>query len=128
MGMVSSSLKVNYHSPATSTSIIRCPQAHYQMVWAALTYMTALPRPIGTPVVVKVVRVSGTIKMAELEVIRRAKDIILRAKMEQRGGGGGIKGMGAGMGMVGHIMKTVEKRREEVLVRVEEAEEESESE
>lgn len=90
--------------------------------------MTALPRPIGTPVVVKVVRVSGTIKMAELEVIRRAKDIILRAKVEQRESGDGVKEIGAGMGMVGHIMKTLENRGEEVLVRVEEAEEESESE
>jgi ribonuclease P/MRP protein subunit POP5 len=88
------------------------------MVWAALTYMTKLPRPIDTPVVVKVVRVSGTIKKAELEVIRRAKDIILRAKIEQRGG------MQTGMGVAGHIFRTVEKRKEEVLVQVDEGEDE----
>jgi ribonuclease P/MRP protein subunit POP5 len=88
------------------------------MVWAALTYITKLPKPIDTPVVVKVVRVSGTIKKAEMEVIRRAKDIILRAKIEQR------QGSGAGIGMVGHIVKTVEKTREEVLVQVDEGEEE----
>jgi ribonuclease P/MRP protein subunit POP5 len=113
-------IAVNYYSPATSTAIIRCPHAHYQMVWAALTYMTKLPRPIDTPVVVKVVRVSGTIKKAEMEVIKRAKDIILRAKIEQRGGAG------ARMGMVGHIVKTVEKRKEEVLVQVDEGGDEDE--
>lgn len=80
--------------------------------------MTKLPRPIDTPVVVKVVRVSGTIKKAEMEVIRRAKDIILRAKIEQRGGTAPV------MGMAGHIVKTVEKRKEEVLVQVDEGEEE----
>ncbi|KAF2708971.1 hypothetical protein K504DRAFT_380718 [Pleomassaria siparia CBS 279.74] len=124
MGMASTSLKINYHSPATSTAIIRCPQAHYQMVWAALTYMTKLPKPINTPVVVQVVRVSGTIKKAEMEVIRRAKEIILRAKIEQRGGADNA----TGDGMVGHIVKMVERRREEqVLVRVEEGEEEDDS-
>ncbi|KAF2263336.1 hypothetical protein CC78DRAFT_581620 [Lojkania enalia] len=85
MGMVNTSLKVVYHSTATSTSIVRCPQAHYQMVWAALTFMTKLPKPIGIPVVVRVVRVSGTIKKAEEEVIRRARDIIVRAKMAEQG-------------------------------------------
>lgn len=94
------------------------------MVWAALTYMTKLPKPINTPVVVQVVRVSGTIKKAEMEVIRRAKEIILRAKIEQRGGADNA----TGDGMVGHIVKMVERRREEqVLVRVEEGEEEDDS-
>ena len=93
------------------------------MVWAALTYMTKLPKPINIPVVIKVIRVSGTIKKAEMEVIRRAKEIILRARMEQRAG------RETDTGIVGHIIKTVEKRREEqVLVRVEEGEEEEDSE
>lgn len=87
MGMVGTSLKVNYHSTATSTSIIRCPQAHYEMVWAALTFMTKLPRPIDVPVVVKVVRISGTIKKAEEEVIRRARELVLRAKIGESGAG-----------------------------------------
>lgn len=42
--------------------------------------MTKLPK-LDVPVVVRVVRVSGTIKKAEEEVIRRAKDIIMRAKI-----------------------------------------------
>jgi len=79
-GMVSSGLKVNYYSPSTSTAIIRCPRDHYEMVWAALTYMTHLPKPIDIPVVVRVVRVSGTIRKAEEEVIRRSQQIVKRAK------------------------------------------------
>ena len=47
--------------------------------------MTKLPKPNDTPVVVRVVRVSGTIKKAEEEVIRRARDLILRAKMAEAG-------------------------------------------
>ena len=71
---------VNYYSPSTSTAIIRCPRDHYAMVWAALTYITRLPKPIDIPVVIRVIRVSGTIKKAEEEVIRRSQLIIKRAK------------------------------------------------
>jgi ribonuclease P/MRP protein subunit POP5 len=73
-------LLVNYYSSSTSTAIIRCPRDHYEMVWAALTYITHLPKPLDTSVVVRVVRVSATIKKAEEEVIRRAQQIIKRAK------------------------------------------------
>ncbi|KAF2734954.1 hypothetical protein EJ04DRAFT_223993 [Polyplosphaeria fusca] len=101
LGMVNTGLKVNYHSTATSTSIIRCPQAHYQMVWAALTYMTKLPKPANTPVVVRVIRVSGTIKKAEEEVIRRAKQTVLQMKMIEAGMAEGTP--------VNAIMNAVEK-------------------
>lgn len=50
------------------------------MVWAALTYITRLPKPVDLPVVVRVVRISGTIKKAEEEVIRRSQHIIKRAR------------------------------------------------
>ncbi|KAF1993388.1 hypothetical protein P154DRAFT_405906, partial [Amniculicola lignicola CBS 123094] len=80
MGVVSANLKVNYHSTSTSTSIVRCPQAHYEMVWAALTFMTRLPKA-GLPVVVRVVHVSGTIRKAEEDVIQRAKELILKARI-----------------------------------------------
>ncbi len=50
------------------------------MVWAALIYITHLPRPIDLPVVMRVVRVSGTIRKAEEDVIRRSQQIIRRAK------------------------------------------------
>jgi ribonuclease P/MRP protein subunit POP5 len=49
------------------------------MVWAALTYITILPR-VDIPVVCRVIRVSGTIRKAEEEVIRRSQEIIKRAK------------------------------------------------
>jgi ribonuclease P/MRP protein subunit POP5 len=71
---------VNYWSPSTSTAIIRCPRDHYEMVWTALTYITHIPKPADVPVVVRVIRVSGTIKKAEEEVIRRSQLIIRRAK------------------------------------------------
>ncbi|KAL5117925.1 RNA-binding protein pop5 [Pleosporales sp. CAS-2024a] len=83
VGMVSSGLKVNYWSPSTSTAIIRCPRDHYEMVWAALTYTVRLPKPADVPVVMRVVHVSGTIKKAEEEVIRRSQLIIRRAKAWQ---------------------------------------------
>ncbi|OCL12447.1 hypothetical protein AOQ84DRAFT_276712, partial [Glonium stellatum] len=80
VGVVSTSLQVKYLSPATSTAIIRTPRAHYQLVWAALTFITRLPKPINQPCVVQIMRVSGTIRKSEEEVIKRAKATILRAQ------------------------------------------------
>lgn len=81
--------------------------------------MTKLPKPLNTPVVVKVVRVSGTIKKAEEEVIRRAKEIILRARLADS----------QDAGVVQDIMKAVEKKREvEALVDDEEEEDDDDSE
>jgi ribonuclease P/MRP protein subunit POP5 len=57
------------------------------MVWAALTYITYLPNPSNLPVVARVIRVSGTIKKAEEEVIRRSQLIIKRAKAWEDNGG-----------------------------------------
>jgi len=111
-GMVSSGLKVNYYSPSTSTAIIRCPRDHYEMVWAALTYITHLPKPLDTPVVIRVVRVSGTIKKAEEEVIRQSQHIIKRARAWD----------GAGeLPMVQSVEKAADKERQresEVLARI----------
>jgi ribonuclease P/MRP protein subunit POP5 len=95
MGMVSPGLKgtynyyilnyanistVVYWSPSTSTAIVRCPRDHYEMVWSALTYVSRLPKPVDIPVVIRVLRVTATIKKAEEEVIRRSQLIIKRAK------------------------------------------------
>jgi ribonuclease P/MRP protein subunit POP5 len=57
------------------------------MVWTALTYVTHLPKPADLPVVVRVIRVSGTIKKAEEEVIKRSQLIIRRAKTWEGKGG-----------------------------------------
>ncbi|KAL6710049.1 RNA-binding protein pop5 [Coniothyrium glycines] len=56
------------------------------MVWAALTYVTRLPKPVDIPVVVRVARISGTIKKAEEEVIKRSQQIIKRAKTWEANG------------------------------------------
>ncbi|KAL9611082.1 MAG: hypothetical protein Q9167_004254 [Letrouitia subvulpina] len=81
---------VKYFSPATSTAIVRCSRNHYRMVWAALTYMTHLPKSSKQatlhPCVMQVVRVSGTIRKAEEEAIRRAKEMVLMAKQEIQDG------------------------------------------
>ncbi|KAH7395054.1 Rpp14/Pop5 family-domain-containing protein [Phaeosphaeria sp. MPI-PUGE-AT-0046c] len=117
MGMVSPGLKINYWSPSTSTAIVRCPRDHYDMVWAALTYITHLPKPVDLSVVVRVVRVSGTIRKAEEEVIRRAKHIVERAKRWE--------GEGTDVPMVESVQRAADRERkdaEEVLVRVDTSE------
>ncbi|KAL8940452.1 MAG: hypothetical protein Q9216_002822 [Gyalolechia sp. 2 TL-2023] len=71
---------------ATSTAIVRCSRANYRIVWAALTSMTHLPelpkQSALQPCVMQVVRVSGTIRKAEEEVIRRARAAVLDARTE----------------------------------------------
>jgi ribonuclease P/MRP protein subunit POP5 len=71
---------VKYLSLATSTFILRCSRAHYQMLWSILTFMDHVPVKDGRPCIFRVVRVSGTIRKAEEEAIRQAKRLILAAK------------------------------------------------
>ncbi|KAK5938371.1 RNA-binding protein pop5 [Knufia obscura] len=89
LGVSLSSLKVVYFSTATSTAIIRVPRNHHRLVWAALSHITELPGPRkgggGAKCVVRVVRVSGTIRKAEEELLRRAKRDVVRAKLAQDG-------------------------------------------
>jgi ribonuclease P/MRP protein subunit POP5 len=110
-------ITVNYYSPSTSTAIIRCPRDHYEMVWAALTYITHLPKPVDLPVVIRVVRVSGTIKKAEEEVIRRSQLIVKRARA--------CDGSGE-LPMLQRVEKAVDKERKaesEVLATVDDGSE-----
>jgi len=81
--------------------------------------MTRLPKPINQPVVVKVVRVSGTIRKAEDEVIRRAQEIINRAKNV---GVESNRGIG---GPVADIVKAADRRRDVEVLAGEDEEEES---
>ncbi|KAI0403742.1 Rpp14 family protein [Xylaria palmicola] len=74
---------VKYHSQATSTFILRIARASYRFVWAALSFMNSVPVKNGKPCVFRVVRVSGTIRKAEEEAIRRARNLIFEAKGEQ---------------------------------------------
>lgn len=71
---------VKYFSPATSTAIIRVSRDHYRLVWGALSFATRLPKPLDQPCVFQVVRVSGTIRKAEEEAIRRARISIRQAQ------------------------------------------------
>jgi len=68
-----------YLSAATSTAIVRVSRDYYRLVWASLAYVTRLPKPLDTPCVVQVVRNSGTIRKAEEEAIKRARDSVARA-------------------------------------------------
>ena len=96
LGLTTGSLKVIYLAPATSTAIIRCPRQHFRIVWASLTYMTDLPGvrrgEAGKRCVVQVVRVSGTIRKSEEELLRRAKQDLVRAKAAEDGVGSAIFG------------------------------------
>lgn len=98
---------VKYLSPATSTAIIRCPRAAYRLVWAALTYLNAIPAPTSSAAtkksdttmrnaVFRVVRVSGTMRKAEEEAIRRARREIGRTKRENMNHGGVLEGLFGG--------------------------------
>jgi ribonuclease P/MRP protein subunit POP5 len=87
------------------------------MVWGALTYITHLPKPSDLPVVVRVIRVSGTIKKAEEEVIRRSQLIVKRARACE------VKG---GLPMLQRVEKAAELERKsemEVLAGVDEGSE-----
>lgn len=56
------------------------------MVWAALAFTTHLPlKSADLPCVMQVVRVSGTIRKAEEEAIRRAR---LQIRLAQKSSGG----------------------------------------
>ncbi|MCJ1249793.1 hypothetical protein MMC30_007019 [Trapelia coarctata] len=93
VGITSSGLQVKYFSPATSTFILRCPRSNYQLIWSTITYITHLPKTSRgsqpRPCVMKVIRVSGTIRKAEEEAIRRARADILKARREVGDGAAG---------------------------------------
>jgi len=59
------------------------------MVWAALTFMNRIPIPEGSSCIFRVVRVSGTIRKAEQEAVRRARQFILAAKEDAASGSSG---------------------------------------
>jgi ribonuclease P/MRP protein subunit POP5 len=76
-GLVAASLSVRYFSAATSTGIIRIGRDHYRMVWAALTFVRDIA---GRECVISVRRVSGTVKKAEEEILRRDKLALRKVK------------------------------------------------
>src|SRR5205085_8991263 len=71
---------VKYLSLATSTFILRVSRAHYRLVWAALAFMDHVPVKNGKHCVMRVVRVSGTMRKAGEEAVERDRRLIGRAK------------------------------------------------
>lgn len=71
---------MKYLSRATSTFIVKTSRTHYRLVWAALTLMDHIPVPDGPACAFRVVHVSGTIRKAEQEAIKRARKLILQAR------------------------------------------------
>jgi ribonuclease P/MRP protein subunit POP5 len=59
--------------------------------------ITKLPKPIDQACCIRVVRCSGTIRKAEEEAVRRAKDYIIKAR-----GQGGMREVGSGLGVGGN--------------------------
>ncbi|KAL4961756.1 Rpp14/Pop5 family protein [Aspergillus stella-maris] len=115
-GVGAGGVSVKYLSPATSTAIIRCPRASYRLVWTALTYMTRVPEisegktkrvdlaNLSRPCVFRVVRVSGTIRKAEEEAVRRARREIVRLR--------GAEEVGVLGGLVGGLERAAERGSE----------------
>ncbi|KAJ5559095.1 hypothetical protein N7535_009040 [Penicillium sp. DV-2018c] len=122
-GASASGITIKYLSPATSTAIIRCPRAAFRLVWSALTYMSGVPEPgpkrerAGTGrergCVFRVLRVSGTMRKAEEEAIRRARREIVRVKeAEERGVLGELGLVGSGVAVVDSVMDVSEDEDE----------------
>ncbi|QYS93976.1 Ribonuclease P [Trichoderma simmonsii] len=81
-GALEGNLSVKYLSLATSTFILRCNRAHYQLLWSALTFMDRVPVKDGRPCIFRVVRVSGTIRKIEEIAVERARKLILEVKAQ----------------------------------------------
>jgi len=116
-GVVGGSLALKYFSAATSTAILRVARQHYRVVWAAVCWISRLPKAVGEgECVVRVVRVSGSVRACEEECVRRAKGDILRvrrvreAESAWREGG---KGGGAAAAAVVGVREGGEKGVEE---------------
>ncbi|KXH32264.1 Rpp14 family protein [Colletotrichum nymphaeae SA-01] len=90
-GAIEGNLVVKYLSQATSTFILKVKRSHYRLVWAALTFMNRVPLKSGEgkPCTFKVVRVSGTIRKAEEEAVRQARQLVLAAKDSSAAAAGG---------------------------------------
>jgi ribonuclease P/MRP protein subunit POP5 len=68
---------VKYFSPATSAGIVRVSRQHFRIVWAALTYINNVA---GHNVIIRVVRVSGTIRKCQQAAISMDKSSIVKQK------------------------------------------------
>ena len=89
-----------YHSPATSTAIVRVAREQHRLARAALALVSALPGPWRTPCVVRVARVSGTVRKAEEAAVEDATRALRRARGVRDGGGGAVLGEAGLVGLV----------------------------
>lgn len=79
-GLTAASLSVRYFSAATNTGVVRVARDHYRIVWAALTFIRELG---GRECLVTVRRVSGTVKKAEEEILRRDKAMLKDVRLRK---------------------------------------------
>lgn len=72
-GQASLTLMVKYFSSKTSTGIIRCSRDYFEYVIAALTIINKLN---NKDVIIRVIKVSGTIKKSENHAIERNRRLM----------------------------------------------------
>lgn len=120
-GVGAGGVSVKYLSPATSTAIIRCPRASFRLVWTALACMARVPElgakrggggggappALTRACVFRVLRVSGTMRKAEEEAIRRARREIVRLQ--------GREEVGVLQGIVGDLEEGVVSGGDDVV-------------
>ncbi|ODV96951.1 hypothetical protein PACTADRAFT_39645 [Pachysolen tannophilus NRRL Y-2460] len=82
-GTAGTSLVIKYFSPRTSTGILRVSRDFYRYICASLMLIKKID---GKDVIIRVVRVSGTIKKCEMAAIKRNKDFINALKKNELGG------------------------------------------
>ncbi|WOO84795.1 Ribonuclease P/MRP protein subunit POP5 [Vanrija pseudolonga] len=75
-GRVASSLRVIYSSPYTTLTIVRVARPHYRLLWSAITMLTAVG---STPVLPRVVAVSGTVKKLQSVAITHHRRVVAAA-------------------------------------------------
>jgi len=78
-GTAGTSLIVKYFSQKTSTGIIRCSRDYHKIVCAALTMISKIN---GKDVIVRVIRISGTIRKCEQAAIDRNKKLMKELKLK----------------------------------------------
>ncbi|KAH6565002.1 hypothetical protein BASA50_008971 [Batrachochytrium salamandrivorans] len=77
MGMIATSLQVKYYSPFTNLAIIRVNRDYVRLLWACITFTTAIRR---RTCLIHVVHLSGTIKLVQKQAIKRNKIAISSLK------------------------------------------------
>lgn len=98
---------VIYHSPLTTLTFLRIARPHYRLLWSALTFITSLG---NTPVIPRVIAVSGTIKKLQNRGIAYHRAIV--GALISAGVAKNKAGISGGGG--GKLEKEAEQEREEM--------------